>query len=251
MGFDINNKPNLTDNSKPDETSIFVWIDILGFSKIVENGDEYSRLMDILIDFQNKFDFSNHYRTRVISDGMLLEISESNHNFNLKKCINILKEIGKKQFEFIISINEFIRGGIAVGSSIEYRIKSKAGNESENRNIISNGLARSYNLESTGIGWPIIGVNKVYLKQLQDLFMFNDEYFELSHTFNHKGEDLYFIDYCDFIEDQEEHYNEILLRKIYEFENEPPIRNKYIWLLKHLTKHNKCLIPENYKKSIL
>lgn len=236
--------------------SIFIWIDILGYSDIVEYESQYRKLSEILLKFQKSFENSDYFRSRIISDGILLEISTKNHNDNYKVFIKILNEIGRIQFNFIIENNQFLRGGIAIGTKLEYQeteYNDRKDRNYRNKNIISNGLARSYNLESKGICWPVIATNNKYLNEMRDFFGINneEEFLELTHSFNDKGDDIFFIDFLKCPENNLEKYNLLLSHKIMEFKDNPKVRNKYIWLYKYFYKYKECIIPIEYEDCLL
>ncbi len=243
-----------SDKIKENTQSVFIWIDILGYSNIVEDDSQYIELSHILRKFQKLFNNSDYFNSTIISDGIILEISNIHHNRNYDKIIKILDEIGLIQFKFIIENNQFLRGGIAVGTKLENKKNEyNKRDEINNKNFISNGLARSYNLESKGICWPVIGTNKKYLEKIKKIFYINNskEIFNLSHSFNDKGDDIFFIDFLKSPEIDLVIYNLLLSNKIKEFKDAPKVRNKYIWLYKYFNKYKECNIPKEYKESIL
>ena len=215
-----NPSPN-TQNATKDDKSIFIWLDILGFADAVENENEYFKLAEKLRKFQTLFNKYEGYAAEIISDGMILQID----NNYLTKLMEVFQRIGEMQLKFILDNNEFIRGGIAVGTKYQ------------DHTYISNGLARAVKLETTFINYPIIGTDKKNILEIQKLLSSdNNEFFGLMQSFNKRGDDLYFI---DFITDDRD-YLQLLNAKISEFEKNPIIRDKYIWLLRYYLHKYSC-----------
>ena len=140
-----------------------------------------------------------------------------------KKWLLIFKEIAEKQFEFILKNKYFIRGGIAVGSKYE--------SEGITDQFISSGLARAYSLESSSIDWPLIATDEKNIIRLKDMFKIEEkeELFGLEEAYNKNGKTIYFIDFIK----ENKIYLELLEEKIFEFEETPSVRNKYVWLLRY------------------
>lgn len=205
--------------------SLYIWLDILGFSDAVETENRYGELFEKLKKFQELFFVSDNYDTEIISDGIILRIKKplSELGNDLREIFN---EIAEKQFQFILENSLFIRGGIAVGS----RFDSPG---ERNSLFISNGLTRAVKLESSHVDWATIGTNGKTIKIIREqLNIDNDEeYFGLSHAFNKKGQDVFFIDFLN----KNEAYLQLLNEKIEEFNKEETrgVRDKYIWLLRH------------------
>lgn len=195
--------------------SIFIWLDILGFSDAVEDEEEYFKLSKLLKKFQKLFNEDNFYSSKVISDGIILQIKNS----QMKNLEDVFRSIAEKQFSFILESQQFIRGGIAVGTKFE------------DNSLISNGLARAVKIESSCVNYPVIGTNRKNIDDIKEMIhRFNEfDYFELKQTFNKRGEDLFFI---DFIKDDRSYFS-LLKSKISEFEEKPIVRDKYIWLLRY------------------
>ena len=163
--------------------SIFIWIDILGFSEAVEEESRYNELSNVLAKFKSCFDEGSGYKSRIISDGIVLQISPSNAN----ALRQIFKSIGEQQYKFICENKYFVRGGIAIGTIIE---------EDKNKNIIGNGLARAVKMESKHVNWPVIGTNKKTIEELQEMLCGGSyDCFDLAKAFNANGDDLFFIDF--------------------------------------------------------
>lgn len=232
---------------KPKSESIFIWIDILGFSSIVENETSYRELYELLKLFQSKFTnkIENNYQSSIISDGIIIEILPKHHNNIPIELEKIFRDIAEMQFNFIIETEYFIRGGIANGT--------KFYNDDENNMFISNGLARAYNLESSNICWPIIGISKKYKENLQKFFKGYKDSFNLSHTLNNYGEDIYFIDFLlNKTKDELDQYKQLINNKVKQYKDNPKILPKYIWLYKHLNRFYPGLKShEDYQESVL
>lgn len=72
--------------------SIFIWIDIVGFSNAVDDEKRYEELFELLTKFQSLFNDGDGYSTMIISDGIILQIA----NTKYQRFTKILKDIGKK-----------------------------------------------------------------------------------------------------------------------------------------------------------
>ena len=225
------------EGTRVSERSIFIWLDILGFSTSIENDDNYNQYSEKLSIFRNAF-IDTQYDLHNISDGMVLMLPNS---LNYERLLNIFNTIAHKQYQYIIEQKEFIRGGIAVGTRFE---------ENENKHIISNGLARAYKIESRSISWPIIGTNRVWLEKINNMLsvMNPSENLRLCETKNIKGEPIYFI---DFIINPDEIYP-IIRDKINEYSESTDILYKYIWMLRYVhKKFNRKKVPRQLKGNIL
>lgn len=222
------------------DNSLFIWLDVLGFAEAVDDVEKYRELSELLKKFQALFVESNKYNTKIISDGLILYTKEPTQEM----ISLIFKEIAEKQFEFILKNKYFIRGGIAVGSRYE--------SDEVSDQFISNGLARAYSLESNSIDWPLIATDEKNINRLKDMFKVEkkEELFGLEEAYNKNGKTIYFI---DFIKENET-YLKLLEEKIFEFEEAPSVRNKYVWLLRyylHRYENSRININESLKGTVL
>ena len=129
--------------------TIFVWIDILGFSQKLEIEDDYKKLKDILSSFKKHFtDETGQYEVTSISDGMLCELNPDREEWDINNVRDSLNQIAEKQASFISTFRYLVRGGICVGTRFY---------EEDKKGFIGNGLSRANKIESTHICWPIIG----------------------------------------------------------------------------------------------
>ena len=226
---------NTWDNSQFDPTkeindeynkSVFVWLDILGFSEKVENEDSYTDLSNCLKDFSRKFNSVTN-NSKIIGDGIFLEIAELSYS----NIINAFAKIGRAQLEFLIDKQMFIRGGISYGSI----------HNDEYGNVISNGVARAVKIESKCIDWPVIGTTGKVVSWLHDITNEASEDFGLAKAHNINGDELYFIDFLSYIDNFEEQYNEEIyfnllndtIKKLYIDNNKGTVLRKYHWLLRY------------------
>jgi len=211
------------------EKTIFIWLDILGFADALEDEEAYERLAGLLYRFQQGFNECDSYNSHIISDGIILWLKKPSAN----SLSQVLREIGKQQFRFTLETEEFIRGGISLGSKFEKRntIRNDKENVKGERNFISSGLARAVKVETKDVTWPIIGTttNELNLirKSLPGIPM--TENFKLLRCFNASGEDVYFI---DFLEESEKMLH-LVNSKIEQFRENSKVRAKYLWLLKY------------------
>lgn len=223
----ITNQLDISPTGKVGNQSIFIWLDILGFSDAIEDESRYEELAELLEKFQSLFNEGDGYDTTIISDGIILQIT----NPDYESFIENIKDIGHKQFRFICENEEFIRGGISVGT----KLKDNKGIEDKNR-FISNGLARAVKIEGTYVSWPVIGTYNKVLSAIRTLFQINNdqEDFKLTKGFNEYGDKLYFI---DFLKEENDVYYKLLNKKVKNFRDDYKALNKYLWLLRYY--HNR------------
>ena len=240
MSFVGDFQSNPEEISINNDNSLFIWLDVLGFPEAVDDVEKYRELSELLKKFQALFVESDKYDTKIISDGLILYTKEPTEEM----ISLIFKEIAEKQFEFILKNKYFIRGGIAIGSRYE--------SDEVTDQFISNGLARAYSLESSGIDWPLIATDEKNINRLKQMFRIDEanEYFGLEEAFNKNGKNIYFI---DFIKENET-YLKLLEEKIFEFKDTPSVRNKYVWLLRyylHRFENTRNDIDESLKGIVL
>lgn len=206
---------------------LYVWIDILGFSDILDKPTRYKELIDLIKAFREKFDNMQFTtKTLTISDGIVLIFKLNNNDKELRR---IFENIAKVQEEFIIDKEYFLRGGMAIGTIEE--------NERDDnlKYLISNALSKAYNFESKFVKYPIIATNedeikklRKYLKIDKDLENFGllKSYSDLSNL----GKDnyLYFIDFINNIK-----FETILKNNLLKHQSSPKILEKYIWLYRY------------------
>ncbi len=210
-----------------DNKSIYIWLDLLGFSDFVNDGTKYRELASHLKKFQAIFMDSDNYVTNIISDGIILRITKSKRILQ-SQLSSILREIAEKQFQFIKDNGVFIRGGIAVGTKLE--------DDGDSNNLyISNGLAKAVKIEGSFVNWPVIGTSQSVLNDIKNLLDINEDItFGMKKAFNMGGQELYFI---DFIAPDEAYYH-LLNVKMEEHKDSAGIRNKYLWLMRYY--HHSC-----------
>ncbi|MCQ2097003.1 MAG: hypothetical protein MJY87_03550 [Fibrobacter sp.] len=226
----FNADPEKPLNRESKNTTIFVWVDILGFSdnldevaneSLEENASKYEKLSIQLKKFQSLFlseEILKYADCKKLSDGIILQLKN-----NIRDSDSVLKffdKIIESQIAFLKS-NLYVRGGVALGTRYADDLE----------NYISNGLSRAYKLESSEITWPIIGTNQKYLEQIKCIYDDYNfmEYFGL--TYSKSGSKVFYLD--PFIRlnpnDKKNVYLNIL-QKINEFETKPSIQQKYIWI---------------------
>lgn len=249
------------ENYEATET-VFIWIDILGFSAIVEDSSQYEALSSLLGKFKKKFNETSDYNASVISDGIILELNPNRYNWSNRDFTQCFDEISKKQAEFACETETLIRGGIAVGTK-------RYNDNGKDRSFVSNGLARAYNIESHNISWPVIGTTESQMRKLENLCSGKmNDYF--CRAFDSCGKDVYFLDYFSRLEQNQRqaHYT-FVVKKMEEFDkklNEARIQNsesssiakiqgiraKYMWLCKYFQKDdNDFSFPQNYQGCVL
>lgn len=110
--------PSVASNatSKPDTEpeTIFIWVDILGFSSLVENESKYNELLSLLKDFYKSFkDLNASAECHRISDGIILKLKPNIRNVDVVR--QFFEDVMSVQKTFLLR-RRFLRGGIAVGS---------------------------------------------------------------------------------------------------------------------------------------
>ena len=219
------------------DQSIFIWLDILGFTDAVENDATYDELVELLKRFQRIFNEVKRYNPRIISDGIILQIDPKSP----ADLEDILKDIGQRQFKFIRENGHFIRGGIAIGTRYLQR-----GNDNSRADVdltyifVSSGLARAVNLEAKHVSWPVVGTDLNNFNKIKEYYRIIDpeESLGLCRGFNTQGEDVFFIDFIQECSSEEKRiYYDILKSKISDESLVPAVKSKYIWLLRYYHHH--------------
>ena len=234
----------------PNTDSIFVWIDILGFSKDLEIRNNYGMLKHTLSEFRNIFKMAFAHQA-LISDGILLEIPYEYHQWNPNKITEIFREIADNQLSFILKHKKVVRGGIATGnpiSEVDY----------DNRIYVSDGLVRAYRIESIVCSWPIIGITQDEVSKIIDYSKSTNEDFGLKITYNASGKKIYFLNFINsLLVNSGTEYTASVLKQLIEEKLEQNnstddrTRAKYFWILKYLKATLGTNIPEKYKEHIL
>ena len=67
-------KVNPSDKVEIDK-SIFIWIDIVGFSNAVDDEKRYEELSELLTKVQSLFNDGDGYSATIISDGIILQLA--------------------------------------------------------------------------------------------------------------------------------------------------------------------------------
>lgn len=213
--------------------TIFVWVDILGFSDSLNDDSKYEELSVLLNRFSELFsstEMQSVAKCIKISDGMILQLdSKIKSPESIKK---FFKRIISSQQRFLNS-GYFIRGGIAVGSKYD----------ADEKNFISNGLSRAYKLESNDITWPIIGTDENNLERMKKLYDSYDFAQCLTPTYSKSGKKVYYLDpFLDLDAQSQQTIYKNINKKITEYENNPSVQQKYFWIQKAMEKINTDLI---------
>lgn len=231
------------------DDSIFIWLDILGFSNELEHLEKYKNLRDVLDNFRSLFK-SSEWEDVSVSDGILIEIPFSNHFWHTENVVDLFKEIAKRQIKFLLKNDYVLRGGISVGKTIDKTDKDLGC-------YISDGMAGAYSLESKKVSWPIIGIDDSSLVKLRERCDCDEkEMFGLKTTVNETGLKIHFLDYAavvDYSEVYLEKIDHLLKKKISELNESKNSRVllKYIWLYKYFNESWGLEIPESYKGWVL
>ncbi len=197
--------------------SLFVWIDILGFSDALEDKEQYKKLEEMLKSFVNSFNRIDNCEVKQIGDGVIIILNSLENT----KIDIFFKTLATKQLEFIAQHKYFIRGAIALGEKNTEDV------------LISNGLSRAVKMETRDIDWPIIGINSVVLNEIQ-IKLTREDNLKLVRSYNNKGEDIYFVDFLQSVEYKKNiSFLELCIEKISDHKENYKVRYKYIWLLKY------------------
>lgn len=206
---------------------LYVWLDILGFSDILDKQDSYKELINILKDFRNKFESMElTIKTLTISDGIVLIFELENDIYSLAE---IFKNIAKIQEEFVLEKKYLLRGGMAVGTIEE--------NEQDDglKYLISNALSKAYNLESKFVKYPVIATSETEIKKLNEFYFAEEglDDFGLLKSYSassksEKNEHIYFI---DFVNDKR--FEDILKAGLKKHQSSPQVLEKYVWLYRY------------------
>jgi hypothetical protein len=198
-----------------------------------------------LEEFQNQFKESDHYEARVVSDGIVLWLKSPTSG----GLSGVFRQIAKMQLQFILRTKKFLRGGIAVGSRMVH-------SSLNNSNLVSNGLARAVKTEEKLVTWPVIGLPRRNLEEINRFLRVPpEETHGLIQGFNDLGDDLFFI---DFMQDSQELLGLIrseLERFSQKESNEKlsmRVRAKYLFLLKcYISKFGTQQLPAGIEGAIL
>ena len=220
----LDNKISKEDFAKTE--TVFVWIDILGFSKKLENEDDYATMDHLLSCFREHFaDANGKYEVTSISDGMICELNPKRKKWTINDVFSCIDLIAQKQADFITKYGYLVRGGVSVGTRFD---------SGESLGFIGNGLSRAYSTESNHISWPVIGF--VLDKKIKRFFLSSyhvrniKKYLKLNCTKNEHNEDVYFIDYKSKITNNMDAVRNLVSAELKKEENPLRVKMKYEWV---------------------
>ena len=242
-----------TDVSVLEPESLYIWLDLLGFSKELEKCGNKEDLSKKLETFRSTFRYVSK-KVMHLSDGILIAIDIDRKPWDINRIRGIFTQIAEGQLEFFINQQQVVRGGIGIGETINND------NWRESK-FISRGMAKAYGLESKKISWPIIGMDQDVLNELSKNFNASQEKIlkelNLSTSVNEAGDTIYFIEFANQIKNMDPSYKKrvemYFYNKIDEFEKKEfpnKVRLKYIWLYKYFKQGWGIEIP-NYKEWVL
>lgn len=221
-----NNDLKLSAEELSKKETVFVWIDILGFSNKLENEDDYKNMQRLLLEFQNHFsDETGKYEVTAISDGLICELNPLRSAWGIKDIAACVNQIAQKQADFITKYGYLVRGGISVGTRY---------NGAECSGFIGNGLSRAYSTESNHISWPVIGF--VLNEKIKRFFLSSfhvrniKKYLKLNCTKNEHNEDVYFIDYKSRITNNMDAVRDLVSAELKKDDNPLRVKMKYEWV---------------------
>lgn len=233
--------------------SLYIWLDLLGFSKELEKRGNKEALSKNLESFRNTFQNISE-KTMHLSDGILIAIDIQRNPWDIVGIRDIFTKIANGQMDLFINHRRIIRGGIGIGEIISEDNWKKS-------KFISRGMAKAYALESKKVSWPIIGMDKDVLCELSKKTDVSEEgllsILNLSTSVNESGDDIYFIEYAKKLnrinKTNKIKIEEYFYTKFEEFEKNEysnKVRLKYIWLYKYFKQSWGIDIP-NYKEWVL
>ena len=245
--------PDKTDVTYNEPESLYIWLDLLGFSKELEKSGNKENLSEKLEVFRSTFRNVSK-KVMHLSDGILIAIDIKRKPWNINRIRGIFTQIAEGQINFFINQQQIVRGGIGIGETINEK------NWKESK-FISRGMAKAYGLESKKISWPIIGMDQDVLNELSKNFDASPEQIlkelNLSTAVNEVGDTIYFIEFANQIQKMDPSYKRSVemyfYNKIDEFEKKEysnKVRLKYIWLYKYFKQSWGIDIP-NYKEWVL
>lgn len=219
---------------------LYVWLDILGFSDILDQEDRYIELIDLLKEFRKQFENLEYTaKTLTISDGIVL-IFDMREIQDIQDLKNIFLKISEIQENFILDKGYFLRGGMAIGTIEDNE-------EDENlKYLISNALSKAYNLESKFVKYPIIATNEEELKKINDHFLINSDDLERfglfrCHSIQSSKSNKKYIYFIDFMNNDK--FKDIIKINLDRYQSSPKILEKYIWLHRYV--NDKFVIDED------
>lgn len=238
-------------SSEPE--SLYIWLDLLGFSSELEKRENKEVLSNKLEIFRSTFSNISEKKMH-LSDGILIAIDILRTPWDIEKIGKIFKQLAEGQISLFVNHERIIRGGIGIGESISEDNWKKS-------KFISRGMAKAYTLESKKISWPIIGMDEDVLKELCQKTNVSKEraleYFHSAPSVNAAGDTIYFIEFAKQIENiNQNHKTKIetyFYNKFEEFEKKEypnKVRLKYIWLYKYF-KQTWGIEISNYKEWVL
>lgn len=227
---------SVLDNFKvaPNESeSLYIWLDILGFSKEIESSNNKAELSETLELFRKIFsDISN--KTVSVSDGILIVLDIPVQKWDIDSLQEVFLKLAIRQLDFFIKNQRVIRGGIGIGCPINK-------DDWDRGRYISNGMTKAYSLESNFISWPIIGMDKLSIDKMRQKTGIVIEkildYLNLAESVNEDGDKIYFLRFIESKPDYIQIYKKQIEMFFYnKFEVEKVsgrVLLKYIWLYKY------------------
>lgn len=222
------NNPRMSAEEMSKKETIFVWINILGFSNKLENEDEYKAVNQLLFEFQKHFaDESGMYFVKPISNGLICELNPKRDLWDVKKYLDCLNGIAEKQANFILKYSCLVRGGISIGTRyVQQNV------------FIGNGLSRAYDYESRCISWPVIGFpwDEKIEKKFQNFCQISDvkEALCLKSTKNEFDKDIVFLDYKRWLKGKRSDIKNFIAEELRNNKNNLRVKMKYEWTKQYL-----------------
>lgn len=102
-------------SSEPE--SLYIWLDLLGFSSELEKRENKEELSNKLEIFRSTF--SNISKKKMhLSDGILIAIDILRTPWDIEKIGKIFEQLAEGQISLFVNHERIIRGGIGIGESI-------------------------------------------------------------------------------------------------------------------------------------
>lgn len=228
--------------------SLYIWLDILSFSKEIEFSNNKAELSETLELFRNTFS-SISKKTVSVSDGILIALDIQTPQWNIESLREIFLELANGQLEFFIKKQRVVRGGISIGNQINKDDWDKG-------RFISNGMTKAYSLESKFVSWPIIGMDQSSVEKIKQKTKIAVktivDHLNLAESLNEYGDKIYFLKFAESKPNYIQVYqNQIKMFFYDKIKNEDGrVLLKYIWLYKYF-KQTWGIDLKNYEEWVL
>ena len=204
-------------SNKNFEFFFVAYLDILGFSKMVESDIQnpynshlfFPKLFDVFKEIQSNYDGENNLQVIQFSDSVVFAIPYEKENFS-----RFVKTVGEFQYN-LFSQGLLCRGGLSFGKHFY-----------KDGFLFSNGLIEAYKIESNLSRYPRIVISN---DLLDSLFPHG---FESEHQIVKENDNTYFIDFIpnNNLQKSAEYLYEILSKNS---SSDASVNEKHRWLCEY------------------